>query len=181
MTRWARKAGILALLLIPRGGWGVEIFFTPGADCENQIVAALKGATTEVVAAVYSINNGRIVAALKAAKARGVRVRVLTDRTQAAGPSSKVIDLVDAGVPLRVHSKHKIEHNKFVVVDSKVAINGSFNWTEPASKVNSENCAVMPEPNAVASYQGRFEQLWRLNSQSRSVASIGKIREKRDR
>jgi mitochondrial cardiolipin hydrolase len=168
--------GLLSAILIPtRHSRAVEVYFTPGTACEDQIISAINGAKSEVVAAVYSINNQRIITALVAAHKRGIKIRILTDRTQAAGSSSK---LVDAGVNLKIHSKHKIEHNKFVVADSKVAINGSYNWTEPATKVNSENCSVMPEANAIASYRKRFDELWKLNSQVRSIASIRKIRAK---
>lgn len=167
------------LLLLSSDAPAVEIYFTPGTACEDRIVAAITGAREELVAAVYSINNPRIVAALREAHGRGVKVRVLTDRTQAAGQSSKVLELADAGVPVRVHSKHKIEHNKFLVVDKTVAINGSYNWTKPASAVNSENCAVMPEANAVAAFRKRFDELWKLNAEERSLVFLAKIRKKR--
>jgi len=131
----------------------VEVFFSPSRDCENRIVDAANNAKVEINAAVYSINNPRIVAALEAAHRRGTKVRILTDRTQAGGKSSLVLELVKAGVPLRVHTKHKIEHNKFGMFDDKVAISGSYNWTAPASEVNSENCVVMSEANAIAAYK----------------------------
>lgn len=110
----------------------VEIYFSPGTSCENQIVKAIFESKNEVVASVYSINNSHITEALVAAQKRGLSIKILTDRTQASGKSSLVFDLIKAGVNLRVHSKYKIEHNKFGVFDNKLAINGSYNWTRPA-------------------------------------------------
>ena len=157
----------------------VEVFFSPGHDCEDHTVAAIDGSLSEIEVDVYSINNARIVQALVAAHQRGVKIRILTDRTQAAGKSSKVLELIAAGIDVRVHSKNKIEHNKYGVFDRKLAINGSYNWTQPASDSNSENCALMPESNAVAAYSGRFEYLWSLNTEERSHAALNKIRLRR--
>ena len=168
----------LALIAVIQNAHSVEIYFSPGLDCENKIVAAIDGAKTEVVAAVYSIGNERIAHALQAAHKRGVNVKVLTDRVQAAGRGSKVMDMIAAGVNVRVHSKHRIEHNKYGVFDGKLAINGSYNWTRPASSENSENCAVMPEPNAIAAYKKRFDELWTLNSQEKSAAYIARLKAK---
>ncbi|MFM8269665.1 MAG: phospholipase D-like domain-containing protein, partial [Pseudomonadota bacterium] len=65
-----------------------EVYFTPSKQCEDRIVSAIEASKTEVVAAVYSINNQRIVAALIEAKKRGVKVQVLTDRVQASQKNS---------------------------------------------------------------------------------------------
>ncbi|MBI3535915.1 MAG: hypothetical protein HY072_10575 [Deltaproteobacteria bacterium] len=91
---------------------------------------------------------------------------------QAASRSTRVIELIKAGIDIRVHSKHKIEHNKFGVFDKKIVITGSFNWTTPASEFNSENCAIMPESNAVMAYKRRFETFWDMNSAAKSKAAI---------
>ncbi|MGK5087036.1 phospholipase D-like domain-containing protein [Bdellovibrionota bacterium FG-2] len=154
----------------------VDVFFSPGLDCENQVVQGIKNAKHEVIAAVYAINNSRIVQALKEVHGRSVNIRVLTDRLQAAGKSSKVVALADAGLNIRVHSKFKIEHNKFVVLDGKTAISGSYNWTNHALATNSENCVLMPEANAVVAYMKRFEELWILNTQQKSDAKLAGIR-----
>lgn len=168
----------LGLVQIGPAAYSAEVFFTPSQDCEDRIVGAFDSTKGEAVAAVYSINNERIVKAILAAHKRGVKVRILTDALQAAGASSKVLSLKAAGVELRVHSKHKIEHNKFAWFDGKVAVNGSFNWTEPASRENSENCVFFSESNILTAYKSRFEKLWELNTRDASIRKIAKLIEK---
>jgi len=158
--------------------FAAEVFFTPGQDCENQIVNAIAAAKTEVAVAVYSINNKRIVSALIDAHKKGIKVRVLTDAVHAAGKSSKVITMLNSGLTLRVHSKHKIMHNKFAVVDKKWAITGSYNWTEPASKYNSENCVTFSENDIIQAYAQQFENLWSTNAEDKSRLKLAKIAEK---
>ena len=119
--------------------------------------------------AVYSINNDAIVKALKKAHKRGVKIRILTDKLQAAGKSSKVKELYLSGINIRINSQHKIEHNKFAIYDNKIASTGSYNWTNPASDKNSENCLfLIHNKKAIKEYQVRFEYLWKINTKKKS-------------
>ena len=146
-----------------------EVFFSPSKKCENGLMGLIEGSKDTIDVAVYSINNTNLVDALKKAYKRGVKIRILTDRIQAAGKSSKVRDLYDVGLNVRVHSKHKIEHNKFAIFDDKKASTGSYNWTNPATDKNSENCVFFTDDaKVVAEYQKRFEYLWKVNTKKAS-------------
>ncbi len=143
-----------------------EVYFSPSKDCENGLVNLIQSSVKTIDVSVYSINNTKIVNALKKAHAKGIKIRILTDRTQASGKSSKVKELKTAGINIRVHSKYKIEHNKFAVFDGKKASTGSYNWTNPASDKNSENCVFFTDnPEVVSKYQNRFEHLWQVNTE----------------
>lgn len=147
----------------------IEIKFTPSRECENKIVRLIDGAKSTIDVAVYSINNKQIIDALLRADMRGVKIRILTDRLQAAGKASKVKYLHNQGINIRVHSKNKIEHNKFAVFDANKATTGSYNWTNPASEKNSENCVFfIRNKEAVQSYQTHFDYLWRINTKQKS-------------
>ena len=147
----------------------IDVKFTPSTDCEDAIIGYINNSAKTIDIAVYSINNEKIVDALKQAYDRGVKLRILTDKLQASAKSSKVVDLYKYGINIRVNSKHKIEHNKFAIYDRLVASTGSFNWTTPATKKNSENCLfVIRDKRAVAKYFERFEQLWSMNTQQKS-------------
>eukprot|EP00392_Amoebophrya_sp_AT5.2_P002525 g2530.t1 len=51
-------------------------------------------------------------------------------------------------------------HHKFVVVDGKTLVTGSFNWTVGARERNMENVVMVNAIRAVAAYQEEFELLW---------------------
>lgn len=159
----------------------IEVIFTPSCECENKIVDLIDNSKTSIDVAVYSINNRKIVKALKRAKQRNVTLRILTDRLQAAGKYSMVTDLHDFGLNIRVHSKNKIEHNKFAIFDDETVSTGSYNWTNTASENNSENCLfLIKETKHVRSYQMRFEELWNANSQDKSERWFEKRRIKHE-
>ena len=147
----------------------ISAFFSPSLKCENNIIKRIDKAQYTIDAAVYSINNADIIDALKRAHDRGIKIRILTDRLQAGNRASKVLELHDYGIKIRVNSKHKIEHNKFAIFDHKDVVTGSYNWTEPASNKNSENCLFFNRnKKTVQEYHNRFNYLWQINTKKKS-------------
>lgn len=143
----------------PSSFW-YKVYFTPGLDCENNIISRLNSAK-QIDIAVYSITNRNIVDAILAAHKRGAKVRVTTDRLQEQGKASLVKELIDAGIPVRTNNtEHKIEHNKFAIFDGKEMESGSYNWTNSASKSNSENCMFFRQVGN--EFSNRYEHLWKL-------------------
>ena len=163
---------ILSVLLYAACAFAqTEVYFSPSPKCENGLIDLINDATDTIDVAVYSLNNKKLVNALKKANERGVKVRILTDRTQAGNKYSKVRELHEYGMNIRVHSKNKIEHNKFAIFDGKKASTGSYNWTEPATEKNSENCVFFTDDvKVVAEYQKRFDYLWKINTKKASEA-----------
>ena len=51
-------------------------------------------------------------------------------------------------------------HNKFVIIDDKLLLTGSFNWSFSAVYKNSENIMVTGNPEIVNPYIDNFEMLW---------------------
>lgn len=137
----------------------MEIYFTPGKDCENNIITEINNAK-KIDIAVYSITNKNIVDAIIAAKKRGAKVRVITDRLQSVGRYSLVEELESAGIPVITNTGHKIMHNKFAIFDGKRIESGSYNWTDSATKSNAENCMFFDQEDKVFTKQ--FDYLWDL-------------------
>lgn len=137
----------------------MEIYFTPGPECENNIIAEINQAK-KIDIAVYSITNQNIVDAIIAAKKRGAKVRVITDRLQSAGKYSLAEELESAGIPVIKNVKHRIMHNKFAIFDGRRIESGSYNWTDSATKSNAENCMFFDQEDKTFTKQ--FDYLWDL-------------------
>ena len=155
---------IWLLLLVLSYVSHAEITFTK--KCEKEVVSLINNSQETIDIAVYSINNPNIIDALFKAKDRGVKIRILTDRLQAFGKSSKVELLHDSDFNIRVHSHDRIMHHKFAIFDDKKAVEGSFNWTYSAANKNSEDCNIFEKDIDVKRLQTRFNKLWALNKKS---------------
>lgn len=136
----------------------MQIYFTPGLDCENNIIKEINNAR-KIDIAVYSITNQNIVDAIINAKKRGAKIKVITDRLQSKGKHSLIEEIKDAGIPVVINSGHKIMHNKFAIFDDKSIVTGSYNWTNNASNSNAENCIFFNQPDK--EYSEHFKYLWK--------------------
>jgi len=138
-------------------------------DCETKLVELIDGAVNYIDVSVYAINNKRLIDALIAAHRRGVKLRVLTDKLQAAGGSSRIWDLIAAGISLRVHTHKRIMHTKVAIYDGISVSSGSLNWTEPAVHKNEEVCDIFVNiPDYAQQHQKLFNQRWSDNPQEKS-------------
>lgn len=156
-----------------------EVFFSPKGGCEKRVVQLIDSSKTKLDAAIYSLNNSRILEAIRRAKARGVKIRILLDRVQASGKGNRIVTLglKDDGFNIRLHSKNRIQHNKFAIFDTAKVITGSFNWTNPAEQSNEENCLILDDSSIVKKFDERFDQhLWIVNSEAKSSIMMEKLR-----
>ncbi len=91
----------------------------------------------------YSFTSREIAAALDNAKARGVVVHVILDKSNIKESTNADANIAGHGISILVDSKHSIAHNKVIVIDGQVVITGSFNFTEQAEHSNAENLLVI--------------------------------------
>ena len=51
-------------------------------------------------------------------------------------------------------------HNKYCIIDGKILITGSFNWTVSAVKYNQENLVILENESLCKKFLEAFEKLW---------------------
>ncbi|MDE2293284.1 MAG: DUF1669 domain-containing protein, partial [Elusimicrobia bacterium] len=141
--------------------------FSPSGAVEDSIVKAVQAAKTSIEIAMFSFYSVRIAQELLAAKQRGVEVRLVLDRMQ-----SKLMKLdgwfAYHGFDLRIISGPnpydnvymEKNHNKFMVVDSKLVETGSYNFTGNAEKNSYENANFSTDPVDAAFFHAFFQMLY---------------------
>lgn len=129
---------------------------------------------------VYDVGDPGMIAALVAAKDRGVKVRVVTERdnTFERDVPGKVREFVgqleSAGVPLVTDLRSGLMHFKFVVADGEVVWFGSMNWTK-GGLFRDNNNSVFVKSREVAEVFGRqFDSLFERKEFTRGIAGTTK-------
>lgn len=134
--------------------------FSPRGGTEAAIVKALDAARSSVDVAMFVFTSANIMEALKRASVRGVKVRLMLFRGQKF-PFFKEARASHMELRWKEGRKEKGQmHNKFAVLDSRLLINGSFNWTVTAETANTENTIFTTEPEYVNAYQAEFDALY---------------------
>ena len=54
-------------------------------------------------------------------------------------------------------------HHKYCVIDNRILMTGSFNWTVSAGKKNYENVLITTNKKLVKLYQDYYNSLWNRN------------------
>jgi phosphatidylserine/phosphatidylglycerophosphate/cardiolipin synthase-like enzyme len=142
----------------------VEVAFSPNGGCTAATVRFINEAKASIRLAAYGLTSNPIGKALVEAKKRGVDVRVVVDKEHNGkrdNPNSVANFLAANGIPVRVDTAVKIQHNKFLIVDTQAVQNGSFNFTAAAQTSNAENIIIHRGfPELAHQFSARWDRLW---------------------
>jgi len=121
----------------------IQVSFSPRGGCTENIIDQIKAADSEILVQAYSFTSTLIAKALTDAHDRGVKVKVILDKSQRLERHTSATILVNAGIPTYVDAKHAIAHNNVMIIDQLTVITGSFNYTKDAEVSNAENLLVI--------------------------------------
>jgi len=138
-----------------------KVLFSPNGGCQEAIIQEISKAQKTVDIAMYYLTTREIAQELVKAKERGANIRIFLDQSQEHASYSKSRYLMKKGISVRFYVGSGLMHNKFAIIDNKVLITGSFNWTATASKENQENLLIMSDKDLIKQYSDRFEFLWK--------------------
>ncbi|CAO3646388.1 unnamed protein product [Cunninghamella echinulata] len=135
--------------------------FFPSEDSYNTFHSALSSAQEKLHIAIFSLTDNATANVIIDAKERGVDVRIIADNDQLEAKGGDVARLNrDYGIPLKTDNSEQFMHNKFAVIDEKIVITGSFNWSIGARFKNRENIVITNIPEVVSAYDKEFKKLW---------------------
>lgn len=133
--------------------------FSPHQGATALVVKAIGEAKGSIHVAAYSFTSEPIGSALVAARARGVDVEVVCDKSDRNGKEPHY--MASRGIPIRINYHYAIMHNKFMVIDGTTLELGSFNYTAAAESKNAENVLVIHDAGQIAiDYEHQWQKLW---------------------
>ena len=138
-----------------------EVYFSLYDDPELIIIKNIDSAKEFINIAMYTFTDREIAQAIIRARDRGVDIKIYLDRSQVNAKYSKSRYFVNNAIEgIRISSNNYIMHNKFAVIDNKIVITGSYNWTASAGERNDENLLVIDDESIIEKYQNLFINLW---------------------
>lgn len=172
--RARRVAGVLALVALfgPGGPGGqparardaaatsgprfdLSLDVNPVDALRDEIAASSRS----VDAVVYKFDAKPIRKAVRDALERGLLVRIVADEEAAEGKKSDLRKVARDGAQVRLWTSEKL-HAKFVTLDGRRVLTGSFNWTHSADDDNVELLIRYDDPVVAARFSALFERLW---------------------
>ncbi|XP_013063678.1 uncharacterized protein LOC106052778 [Biomphalaria glabrata] len=126
----------------------------------SELYKHMTACQTSMDICVYVITCKGLADILSDLYKNGVKMRIITDKDQLSSSGSKIWNLRKEGIPVRVNDSSFLMHHKFVIVDEKILINGSFNWTYQAITGNQENVIITDDIAVTSLFKAEFQRLW---------------------
>ena len=142
----------------------ISVHFAPTGErraLEAAIGAEIRGAARSIDVAMFHFTSDRLVQALAERRRAGVAVRVLLDRAQSV--EEFVRRLQAEGIEVRrvvPRGEEARFHQKYAVLDARLVVTGSYNWTVQGDIANHENVVVLRHEAAARAFQENFETTW---------------------
>jgi phospholipase D len=141
----------------------VELCFTPASKCTGVVTKAILEAKKSIYVQAYGLTSSPIGKALIAAHKRGVVVKVLLDRSNINSKNSRMHELIEAGIDVKIDRVSGIAHNKVMIVDENYVVTGSFNFTNAADLRNVENLLVIQDKKLAKAYLENWQAREQIN------------------
>lgn len=129
---------------------------------QNAIQKELFKANKSIKIAVAWFTNDLLFQPLLLKLAAGVTVEIILNKDEINCSNENEIDFdefVNAGGTLRWNDTKQLLHDKFCIIDDRIVIYGSYNWTNKA-EYNEESIAIAKEENeTIEFYCDKFEKL----------------------
>jgi phosphatidylserine/phosphatidylglycerophosphate/cardiolipin synthase-like enzyme len=141
----------------------VDYFFTRAMQHpEKALESQFNSAKSTLDIAIYSLTKRDIVDAILAAKKRGIKVRIITDRIEAKSKAeaTQLKRLKRAGIPIKENNHPGLMHMKVSIIDNAVVTTGSYNYTQAASTENDEVLVVIHDSAIAQKWEDEFQTMW---------------------
>ncbi|XP_054849654.1 mitochondrial cardiolipin hydrolase [Eublepharis macularius] len=126
----------------------------------SRLLARLLSARRSLELCIFAFSCPQLSCAILLLQRRGVRVRVVTDADYMAVKGSQIGILRKAGIQVRHDQESGYMHHKFAIIDKRLLLTGSLNWTTQAIQHNRENVMIVEDAKYVKLFLEEFERLW---------------------
>jgi phosphatidylserine/phosphatidylglycerophosphate/cardiolipin synthase-like enzyme len=142
---------------------GLEYYFPrAGQHPDQELIGVINSASSTLDIAIYSITKDSIVQAIAAAKARGVTVRIISDKIESANKyqAQELAVLTGDGIPVKINHHSGLMHMKVTIADDSTVTTGSYNYTEAATDENDEVLVIIHDSTVAQNFDNEFQSMW---------------------
>ncbi|RWS17998.1 mitochondrial cardiolipin hydrolase-like protein [Dinothrombium tinctorium] len=128
----------------------------------RELVDVLESTKKSLDVCIYVFTSPQLANILMDAFDRKVVVRIIVDSREHEAFNSQISKLREKGISIRsnTYSLNCLMHNKFIIIDRKILITGSFNWTKGAILQNYDNLLITTQRQLIEQYQAEYDKLW---------------------
>jgi phosphatidylserine/phosphatidylglycerophosphate/cardiolipin synthase-like enzyme len=140
---------------------GTRVIFSPKGGTSTELARLIKASKKAIVVAAYAFSSKYLGQALTAALKRGAKIRIILDGDNARKSYSIDEWFVGEGIEVRfITVKGGNMHHKFMLIDGKILMTGSYNFTNESEFRNYEAAIFTNNKVLIQSFAAEFDRLW---------------------
>lgn len=139
----------------------LKICFSPQQNCEAVIVDTIHQAQESIYIQAYSFTSKPIVHALIMAQQRGVKIQIILDAKTKVPPY-----VTYTGLSIYMEKMPGLAHNKVMIIDGKIVLTGSYNFTKAAKYRNAENLIKIEDLKIAQKYLENWQLHFKRTQQT---------------
>ncbi len=135
----------------------VENYFAPTDDVMDKLVSYVHNADQSVHFMIFTFTSRDLSDELIARWKTGLDIQGVIE---SRGASQGVLaSLYCAGLPVRTDGNPYTMHHKVLIIDSKIVVTGSFNFTRAADTINDDNVLIIHSPAAAIMFEREYQRI----------------------
>jgi phosphatidylserine/phosphatidylglycerophosphate/cardiolipin synthase-like enzyme len=144
------------------GNIPVDIFFSPDDHTLSHILALVENAQESIYFLAFSFTSDDLAAVLIDQYQAGLTIAGVFEEAQYySNIGSDFNLLLDAGLDVRLDGNPHNMHHKVIIIDQKVVIVGSYNFSNSAETLNDENTLVIHDAAVAATFMKEFDRIFK--------------------
>jgi phosphatidylserine/phosphatidylglycerophosphate/cardiolipin synthase-like enzyme len=162
-------------IIYPNGDF-VEIWWSPGRkeySIQSRIIDLIKNAEETIDVGVTIFDSNSIASNLIKKAKEGVRIRIIVDQLTIDDENSNIpalkekiedlhldnIEIIKGGTAETAENPvYSIYHHHDIIIDNKIVLSGTANWTYGGFFLNDENFLIFYSPEIAQKFTKMFEE-----------------------
>ena len=164
--------------VISIGGRRVEVFFPRADKATTRLTELLSQAKESIHFMAFQFTTGPMSAAVLERAQHGIEVRGVFENNGACGGAypafldSKKMTVSRWGLG-HLDGLRNFLHHKVFIIDRKIVVIGSFNFSASADTANDENLLIVTDPAMAEDFEEEYQLLEAVTAKTRAPAPCG--------
>lgn len=141
-------------------GTFIQVLFAAEDEVISHLVPLIENAQSSIRFMAFAFTHDDLGAAVLAQAEAGIDVQGIFETRASETEYSEMRALYCANVPVRQDGNPRTFHHKVFVIDDKIVITGSLNFSENANDSNDENVIILNHSDIAAQYLQEFDRRW---------------------
>ena len=163
----AKKFGAAKAAGVPHptlniAGSRVENYFSPKDNVAAQVIRWVGTARQQLHFMAFSFTHDGIGDAMLERARAGVQVGGVFETTGSETQFSEFRRMKQAGLDVLQDGSPWVMHHKVILIDGRVVIFGSFNFSSNADRDNDENLLIVEDPGLASAFEAEYQRMRQL-------------------